>query len=105
MDAQTNPPAGSLAVTGLGDAERARLAALVEALDLRVASRPDIIASPAGFILGALIGACRTDPDDAWGQFSGFADVLVYLVGWVKGQSDVELEPLLDAFIPAGPPA
>ena len=69
--------------------ELARFRALVDELDAGVAARPDILASPAGFVIGAMVGAGRHYPEDAWRQLAGFADVLAYIVVHVRtGQGD-----------------
>lgn len=81
--------------------ERARFAAVVDALDAAVALRPDLLASPAGFVLGALVGAGRSDAEGTWSQVAGFADVLAYLVVYVReGRGDPA--DLVAAVVPAG---
>lgn len=86
------------------DAERERFATMIDALDLRVASRPDILESPAGFVIGALVGAGRHDPADAWQQLAGFADLLAYIVMYVRGTDGATVDAILDSMfpIPAG---
>lgn len=85
--------------------EAERFARLIEALDIRVAARPDILASPAGFVLGALIGAGRSDPTSAFVQIGGLADVLSYIVLYVRAQNGATLDPILDALVPMIPAA
>jgi hypothetical protein len=81
--------------------ERARFLALIDELDAGVAARPDILASPVGFVLGALVGAGRTDPADAWRQLAGFADVLAYIVMHVR-TGEGTAAAVLAAFLPDG---
>jgi len=81
------------------DTERARFVALIDTLDAGVAARPDILASPVGFVLGALVGAGRSDPGDAWRQLAGFADVLAYVVVHVRTGEGTP-DAVLAAFMP-----
>ena len=81
------------------DDERARFAALIDALDAGVAARPDILASPAGFVIGALVGAGRSDPVDAWRQLAGFADLLAYIVVHVR-TGEGSPDDVVAAFLP-----
>ena len=92
------PTAGEVA--GLSDAERGRFLAVSDGLDSAIADRPDLLASPVGFVVGALVGAGRSDPVDAWRQLSGFADVLAYLTMYVRGHPDATVEGLIAALIP-----
>jgi hypothetical protein len=79
--------------------ELARFRAMIEAMDTAVAARPDLLASPAGFILGALVGAGTHDPVDAWRQLAGFADVLAYIVVHVRtGEGDPAV--IVRSFLP-----
>jgi len=88
------------AVVGMSDAERARFLAMIDALDAAFADRPDLLASPVGFVAGALVGAGRSDPDDAWRQISGFADMLAYLSMYVRGQNGATVEGFVAALLP-----
>ena len=83
------------------DDERARFLAFIDALAVRVASRPDILASPAGFFMGALVGAGRSDPADAWRPITGLADGLAY-IGLPSRDGAVDPAAILRSLIPAG---
>ena len=87
-------------VVGMSADERARFLAVVDALDAAFAERPDLLASPVGFVAGALVGAGRSDPEDAWRQISGFADMLAYLSMYVRGNPDATVEGFVNALIP-----
>ena len=81
-------------------AELARFGEVIEALDRAVADRPDLLASPVGFVIGALVGAGRSDPADAWRQLAGFADVLAYVVMYVRGHPDATVDAIVASLIP-----
>lgn len=83
-----------------GPEERARFVELIDQLDIAVASRPDLLGSPVGFVVGALVGAGRQDPADAWRQLAGFADLLAYVVMFVRGHPDASAEAVIGALIP-----
>ena len=69
--------------------ERARFAAVIAALDNAVAARPDMLASPVGFVVGAMVSAGTSDPDAAWTQLAGLGDLLGYLTVHVRtGEGD-----------------
>ena len=80
--------------------ERARFLAVVTALDDAVAARPDLLASPVGFVLGALVSAANSDADMAWGQIAGMGDILAYLVMHVR-TGDGTPGAIVDALVPA----
>jgi len=85
--------------------ERTRFLATVDAIDAAAAARPDILASPVGFVLGALVSAARSDPEGTWRQVAGFADVLAYLVTHVQtgqGTPDALIAALLPVTEPTG---
>lgn len=80
--------------------EAARFRAIVDALDEAVAARPDILASPVGFVVGALVSAANSDPDAAYRQIAGFADILAYVTVHVRtGQGSPA--DLVAALVPA----
>ena len=81
------------------DEERARLAQLVDALDRAVAARPDVLGSPVGFVVGALVGAAQADPESAFAQLAGFADMLAYIVMYVRGEGG-DPEAVIAALLP-----
>jgi hypothetical protein len=79
----------------------ARFETMIDAIDRAVADRPDVLASPVGFVVGALVGAGRSDPEDAWRQLAGFADVLAYVVMFVDGHPEASLDALVASLLPA----
>lgn len=82
------------------DDERARFLDLVAAIDEAVAARPDILASPVGFVVGAIVSAANADAEGSWRQLSGLGDVLSYLAHYVRtGEGDPHAVVL--AFVPA----
>lgn len=64
--------------------EAARFRAVVNALDEAVAARPDMLASPVGFVVGAMVSAANSDAEAAWSQLAGLGDLLAYLVMHVR---------------------
>jgi hypothetical protein len=89
------------ATNTLAPVEAARFRAVVDALDQAVAERPDVLASPVGFVLGALVSAANSDAPAAWAQIAGFADVLVYVTVHVRtGQGSPAA--IVAALLPAG---
>lgn len=83
--------------------ERARLAGVVAALDDAVAARPDLLASPVGFVIGALVSAANSDADAAWAQLAGLGDLLAYLVAYVRdGAGDPAV--IVAVLVPAAAP-
>lgn len=71
--------------------ELARWQAFIGAVDAAVAARPDLLSSPIGFVLGALVSAGTSQPESAWVQVAGLADLLAYLVVHVRtGEGDAE---------------
>jgi hypothetical protein len=83
--------------------EAERFAGLVDELDIAVAGRPDIIASPAGFVVGALVGAGRSDVEGTYRQLVGFGDVLTYVRRYVEGDPEATIEAIIGAILPAPP--
>lgn len=81
--------------------QQERFAAVIEAIDVAAAARPDIIASPMGFVVGALIGAGRSDLAGTYDQLAGFADVLAYVVAYVNGHPEASLDRIVASILPA----
>lgn len=79
--------------------EHARFMAVVNAIDEAVAARPDILSSPVGFVVGALVSAATSDAEAAWAQLSGLGDVLAYMAHHVRtGEGDPAA--IVGAFVP-----
>lgn len=87
----------------LTEPERARLAAVVAALDEAIAARPDLLASPIAFVIGALVQAANSDPDSAWSQLAGLGDLLAYLVTHVR-TGDGDPAVIVAALVPDAAP-
>jgi hypothetical protein len=82
--------------------ERERFANVVRELDEAVAARPDILGSPVGFVLGALVSAANSDAEAAWAQIAGMGDILAYLAVHVRtGQGSAG--ELVAALVPPKP--
>ena len=82
----------------LANDEGIRFFAVVDALDEAVAARPDLLASPVGFIVGALVSAANSDSDAAWDQIAGLSDLSAYFVRYVRtgeGSTDAIIGSLL----------
>ncbi len=63
--------------------ERARMAQLADSLDAAIAARPDLLASPIGFIAGAFLAAHRSAPDAFWAQVLAMQALLTGAVAFV----------------------
>ena len=90
------------AETKLTSQERDRLAGVVSSLDEAVAARPDLLMSPVGFVVGALVQAANSDADAAWRQLAGLGDLLAYLVLYVRS-GEGEPGVIVASLVPAVP--
>lgn len=83
--------------------DRERFRSVVSALDEAVAARPDLLSSPVGFVVGALVSAGNSDADSAWLQLAGLGDLLAYLVTHVRtGEGDPAV--IVAALVPDAAP-
>lgn len=80
--------------------ERERFTSVVRAIDEAVSVRPDILASPVGFVVGALVSAASSDTDGAWSQLAGLGDVLAYLATYVR-TGEGSPDAIVAVFVPA----
>lgn len=85
------------------DDERERFLSLIEAIDLAVSERPDLLSNPVGFFVSALVTAGRAEPDDAWRQLAGIGDVLAYAASYVRGEPGYEQATIVEAIAPRQP--